>query len=227
MGPIAVVDGLRRFLAKHLATEAKSEPFDSLQLGFSVSGGAETNIHSSKITYHNIVSAQSDEGVLQIDYQNAINSISHSYSKATGEFFPGIADFVSFCKSQHTALFYNNPIFQSESGVQHSDPLGPLLFSLTLWPIIEQIKISVLKFLQHTWYLDGGYIAGSEDQIKQTLEILANEGPEKSLIMRKGNCELWLIKDLPYVEQRVKKIWETILKFWALQLVQKYLLLLV
>ena len=76
--PIAVGEVLRRLIAKCLASDAKSEAielFDSLQLGVSISRGAEAIIHSSKITYNNIVSAQTDKGVLQIDFQNAFNSV--------------------------------------------------------------------------------------------------------------------------------------------------------
>ncbi|XP_075259889.1 uncharacterized protein LOC142351636 [Convolutriloba macropyga] len=208
--PIAVGEVLRRLIAKCLVSEAKSEAielFDSLQLGVGISGGAEAIIHSSKNTYDNIVSAQKDGGVLQIDFQNAFNSVKRSHLlKATYEFIPGIAVFTNFCYSQHTPLFYNNAIIQSESGVQQGDPLGPLLFSLTLWPIIQKIKISVPDLVQHIWYLDDGFIAGSEDQTKQTLEILANEGPERGLILRKDKCELWSIKDLPSIDQAVKRI---------------------
>ena len=132
----------------------------------------------------------------------------------TNEFIPGIAAFTNFCYSQHTPLFYNNAIVQSELGVQQGDPLGLLLFSLRLWPIKQKIKTSFPGLLQHTWYLYVGFIAGSEDQIKQTLEILANEGPQRGLILIKDKSELWSIKDLPSVDQAVKKIWVTVLKFW-------------
>ena len=200
---------LPRLIAKCLASEAKSEAielFDSLQLGVGISGGAEAIIHSSEITYDNIVSAQKDEGVLQIDFQNAFNSVKRSHLlKATYEFIPGIAAFTNFCYCQHTPLFHNNAIIQSESSIQQGDPLGPLLFSLTLWLIIQKIKTLVPDLVQHTWYLDDGFIAGSVDQIKQTLEVLANEGPERSLILRKDKCELWSIKDLPSVDQAVKR----------------------
>ena len=57
---------LGRLIAKCLASEAKSgaiESFDILQLGVGISGGNEATIHSS-----NTVSAQTDEGVLQIDF---------------------------------------------------------------------------------------------------------------------------------------------------------------
>ena len=71
--------------------------------------------------------------------------------------------------------------------------------------MIQKIKTSVPDLVQHTWYLDDGFIAVSEDQIKQTLEILANEGPERGLFLRKDKCELWSIKDLPSVDQAVKR----------------------
>ena len=79
--PIAIGEVFRRLIAKCLVSEAKSgaiELFDSLQLGVGISGAAEPIIHSSKITYDNIVSAQTDEGVLQIDFQNAFNSVKRS-----------------------------------------------------------------------------------------------------------------------------------------------------
>ena len=144
--------------------------------------------------------------MLQIDFHNAFNSVKSSHSlKATCEFIPGNADFNSFCFSQHKPLFYNNAIIQSESFVQQGDPLGPLLFSLTLWPFIQKIKTSVLILLQHTGYLDYGFMAGSGDQIKQTLEIAANEAPDRGLILRKDKCELWSIEDLPSDDHAVRK----------------------
>ena len=108
--------------AKCLASEAKSEAielFDSLQLGVGVCGGAEAIIHSSQITYDNIVSAHSYDGVLQIDFQNAFNSVKCSHLlKVTCEFIHGIAVSNSFCYSQYTPLFCNNVIIQNEWDVQ-------------------------------------------------------------------------------------------------------------
>ena len=53
-------------------------------------------------------------------------------------FHTGIAAFTNFCYSQHVSLLYNNASVQSESGAQQGDLLGPLLFSLTLWPVVEK-----------------------------------------------------------------------------------------
>ena len=87
-------------------------------------------------------------------------------------------------------LLYNNASLQSELGVQQGDPLGLHLFSLKLWPVTEKIGDAVPNLTQHTWYLDDGFVAGSEDQIRTTLDILANEGPKKGLYLRKYKCEL-------------------------------------
>ena len=61
--------------------------------------------------------------------------------------------------------------------------MGPLLSSLSpcSLPFIEKIKDSVPNFFQHTWYLDNGFLAGAENQIRTTLDILAKEGPKRGL----------------------------------------------
>ena len=102
-------------------------------------------------------------------------------------------------------LLYNNASLQSESGVQKGDPLGPLLISLTLWPVIEKIRDAVPHLTQRTWYLDDGFVAGLEDQIRTTLDILANEGPKRGLDLRKDKCELWSIIDIPSVDREVTR----------------------
>ena len=53
--------------------------------------------------------------------------------------------------------------------------------------------------------MDDGFVAGSEDQIRTTLDILATEGPKRGLYLRKDKCELWSIVDLPSVDQEVTR----------------------
>ena len=206
--PIAVSEILRRLIAKCLVKEAKSEAielFDSIQLGVGVSGGAEAIIHYAKITYEKILNADSKEGVLQTDFRNAFISVKRSHLlQAACDFMPCIAAFTSFCYSQHVPLL-NNASLKSESGVQQGDPLGPFLFSLTLWPVIEKVGDAVPNLTQHTWYLDDGFVAGSADQIRTTLVVLANDGPTTGLYLWKDKCALWSIVDLPSVDPEVKR----------------------
>ena len=150
--------------------------------------------------------------MLQIDFPNDFNSVKRShFLKATGEFIPGIATFACFCYFQITPIFCNNAIIQKELGVKKVDWLGPFLFSLTLWPIIHKIKTSVPSLLQHFWYLDDGFFAGSEDQIKQTLEILANEGPERGQFFGKDGLSCGPPKIYPSLIRQKKRNSETVL----------------
>ena len=67
--------------------------------------------------------------------------------------------------------------------MQQGDPLGPLLFSLTLWPIIEEIESKIPNLTQHCWYLDDGIIAGTEPELK-ALDILTVWGETGALLKR-------------------------------------------
>ena len=55
----------------------------------------------------------------------------------------------------------------SEEGVQQGDPLGPLLFCLTLHPLLSQLQ-SELKI----FYLDAGTIGGSSETVLHDLHYL-------------------------------------------------------
>ena len=69
----------------------------------------------------------------------------------------------------------------------------------------KNIRDAVPNLTQHTWYLDDGFVAGSEDQIRTTLNILANEGPKSGLYLRKDKSELWSIVNLPSVDRKVTR----------------------
>ena len=85
---------------------------------------------------------------------------------------PSLASFAIYCYSQHSHLCYSNKSITSQSGVQQGDPLGPLLFSLTLWPITEEIESKIPNHTQHCWYVDAGIIAGREPELNEALDIL-------------------------------------------------------
>ena len=72
-----------------------------------------------------------------------------------------LSSFAIFCYSQHSHLYYCNISVTSQSGVQQRDSVCPLLFSLTLWPIIEEIESKIPNLTQHSWYFDDGITAGT------------------------------------------------------------------
>ena len=60
-------------------------------------------------------------------------------------------------------------------GVQQGDPLGPLLFSLVLADLLDQISIPGIML--SVWYLDDGTIVGSCSAILEFLSRVETLGP--------------------------------------------------
>ena len=208
---IAVGEVLGRLIAKCLAKEANLEAkelFQSLQLGVGVKGGAEAITHYRlrfRITKYILISSSSS-GNLQIDFCNAFNSIKRSeIMKTVSSSMPSIAAFTNSCYSQHSQLFYDKFVVSSESGIQQGDPLGPLLFSLTLWPILEKIQEISPELQKHSWYLDDGVLVGSEDDLIRSWDLLCQLGPDRGLHLKVDKCELSSTVDLDRLDIRIKR----------------------
>ena len=55
----------------------------------------------------------------------------------------------------------------SAEGVQQGDPLGPLLFCITIQPLIQKLRSDFSVF-----YLDDGTIGGSRDDVQADLQLM-------------------------------------------------------
>ncbi|GKF83860.1 hypothetical protein Tco_0248758, partial [Tanacetum coccineum] len=65
-------------------------------------------------------------------------------------------------------------------GAAKGDPLGPLLFSLVLHPLICNIRDSFNLCLQ-AWYLNDGTIVGDTLVEGKVLELITEDGPRCGL----------------------------------------------
>jgi hypothetical protein len=69
----------------------------------------------------------------------------------------------------------------STAGVHQGDPLASLLFSLALFPVIEQVARKVPGLAENAWFLDNGALGGSKLDLQQAIDVLCEQGPERDL----------------------------------------------
>ena len=183
--PIAIGCTLRRLAAKCVCAEVKDDMGSFLfpvQLGFGTPLGAEATVHSARSYIHRL-----GEGklMLKLDFQNTFNSIrrdimlSHALEKAPS-IFP--LAFTSYC--QPYLLLHGSHIIDSCEGVQQGDPLGPLLFCLTIHDLITSLQSEFSVF-----YLDDGNLGGSIEDTHSDLLHLEEQGRHIGLILNHHKSE--------------------------------------
>ena len=103
--------------------------------------------------------------------------------RAVQQFSPDILYFVYSAYAASSQLFCGDHTLLSAEGVQQGDPLGPLLFCITIQSLISELRSDF-----HVFYLDDGTLGGSlDDVISDLLHI--EEGAAR-LGLNRNKCEL-------------------------------------
>ena len=112
-----------------------SDYFKSIQLGVDVSGSCESAIHATR----RFMESMPNEFVnATFDYTNAFNNLRQgAMLKAAYKIVPEIYKFCRLSYSQPSKLRYGSRSISSEEGTLEGDPLGPLLFYITMQPTIR------------------------------------------------------------------------------------------
>ena len=185
--PIAIGCTLWRLAAKAIGSQLKSRMGDLLaprQLGYRTPHGCEAVVHAVRMYLHHL---SPDNAILKLDFSNTFNSIRRDMLKAVQDLAPELLHvrFVHSVYSAPSTLFWEDECLLSCEGVQQEDPLGPLLFFLTLHQLSLQLRSELCLF-----YLDDGTLGGSEDDIVHDLDVINNAADELGLMLNMQKCEL-------------------------------------
>ena len=90
---------------------------------------------------------------------------------AVEEFTPSLLPFVHSAYSSVSKLFWEDVEVASAEGVQQGDPIGPLLFCITIHKMVSQLESAF-----NVWYLDNGTLGGMEQELVSALETIQREG---------------------------------------------------
>ena len=189
--PIAVGCVMRRLAAKCLCNSV-FEKMGSLlfphQLGFGTALGAEAAVHAARSYLSNL---QDSHLIIKLDFRNAFNSIRrdlmlHSVLTKAPELLP-----LAYCSYRHPSLlFFGGFTIPSAEGVQQGDPLGPLLFCLSIHEIITNLKSEFNVF-----YLDDGVLGGPVEDVKSDVMKLEKAANEIGLSLNHDKSEIICIDD--------------------------------
>ena len=74
--------------------------------------------------------------------------------------------------------------------MQQGDPSGPLLFSLVLSELMDEIgQTNDVPF--QVWYLDDGSFVGQRSAVASLLELVKSKSPDYGLEINMSKCEVF------------------------------------
>ena len=130
-----------------------------------------------------------------MDFRNAFNSLRRDKMlQSVSVMSPMFFWFVQSAYEMPSCLFCGDHILQSAEGVQQGDPMGPLLFCLSIHALVSKLKSELIVF-----YIDDCTIGGSVQDVLADLRRVECEASELGLELNHSKSEL--ITDRPSVQK--------------------------
>ena len=192
--PIAVGEIWRRLAAKCAMASVRlkaTEYFAPNQLGVAVPSGCEAIVTAAQELAFKL-SDNPDKVLLKIDAENAFNLVDRSVMfEQVRSVFPELSAFVEWCYGSAPHLFAGDYLIASEAGVQQGDPLGPLLFALTIHPLIKEMEKRWPNLDLLAFYLDDGTLVGDCKDVAAAFEFFCSEGTKFGIKVNMAKCQVW------------------------------------
>jgi hypothetical protein len=100
--------------------------------------------------------------------------------------FPLIYPFLYQSYRFPSLLFFGNKTISSEVGVQQGDPCGPMSFSITVQPLVNNL-LSKLNI----WYLDDATLSDSPETVLNDFHTIIKMAAEIGLKVNTSKCEIF------------------------------------
>ena len=191
--PIAVGLTLRRLVSKvalAAVLPAVSEYLQPHQVGVGVRGGAEGLVHA----LNRLVADQQhspDLVVVSLDFKNAFNTVDRNRMlEEVVLHCPSILHYVEMTYGCAARQYVGQHVVESTTGVQQGDPLSPLLFALTVHPLIRDIHEQCPEMHQG-WYLDDGTFVGPRPVVQHAVQLVVNREQAFGLSLNPQKCRVW------------------------------------
>ena len=183
--PIAISNTLRRIASKivaKLSLKCLEKRFSGRQLGIGTRSGCEIAVHKTR----EFITLNENQTIVKIDFKNAFNTLNRNiFLKDVMKNVQIAAPFIEAAYSKASFLLFNDEVILSEEGVQQGDPLGPLIFCLSLQSVIDKLTCPL-----NLWYMDDGIIGGTPDTILRDMNVLEHEASKLGLKLNRSKCEI-------------------------------------
>ena len=189
--PIAIGFTLRRLVSKvannHGITNL-SGYFYPRQLGVGTSGGCEAAVHASRRYLENM---PRDKIMVKLDFSNAFNSLRRlDMIQAVKDRLPDLYPYVYSAYAVPSNLYYGHFTLLSNEGPQQGDPIGPLLFSNAIHPMLDSMESELT-----IGYLDDLTLADTQLVVERDVQRVIDVGICLGLHLNVSKCELITSQD--------------------------------
>jgi hypothetical protein len=155
--------------------------FSPRQLGIGTSGGCEAAVHAAR---RFLLSLDDDSVLVKLDFSNAFNCIHRdAVLLAVHDKLPEICNFCRLAYGQSSILVFGDFQILSAEGIQQGDPLGPLLFCLTIQPLLSSLRSALT-----IGFMDDLTLGGHLDDVVNDVHLINYLGTDLGLHLNTLQC---------------------------------------